>query len=248
MNLLSIENLTKSYSEKILFNNISLGINEGDKIGIIGINGTGKSTLLKVIAGFETADEGRIVKANKATIEYLSQNPNFDDNASILEQIFKGNSSTMILLREYENVLEKLNNNPDNITLQKQLMILNSKMDNKGAWDIESEAKTILTKLGVSNLEAKIGTLSGGQRKRVALASTLINPADLLILDEPTNHLDNDTIEWLEKFLNKRKGALLMITHDRYFLDRITNKILELDKGSLYNYKGNYSDFFRKKI
>jgi ABC transport system ATP-binding/permease protein len=247
MNLLSIENLTKSYSEKILFNNISLGINEGDKIGIIGINGTGKSTLLKVISGFETADEGRIVKANKASIEYLSQNPNFDDNASILEQIFKGNSSIMVLLREYENILEKLNSNPDDASLQKQLMILSSKMDAEGAWDIESEAKTILSKLGISNFQAKIGTLSGGQRKRVALASTLINPADLLILDEPTNHLDNDTIEWLEKFLNKRKGALLMITHDRYFLDRITNKILELDKGNLYSYKGNYSDFLEKK-
>ncbi|GAA0179756.1 ABC-F family ATP-binding cassette domain-containing protein [Clostridium sediminicola] len=247
MNLLTIENISKSYSEKVLLNNISLGIEDGDKIGLIGINGTGKSTFLKIVAGLEYEDSGKITKGNNIRIEYLSQNPFMDNNATVLEQVFKGDSSLMVLLREYETVLEKLNLDPLNAKFQNQLTNLNLKMDAANAWKVENEAKTILTKLGVSNFEAKIGTLSGGQKKRIALASTLISPADLLILDEPTNHLDNDTIEWLEKLLNNRKGALLMITHDRYFLDRITNKIIELDKGNLYSYKGNYSVFLQKK-
>jgi ATP-binding cassette subfamily F protein uup len=247
MNLLSFEGLSKSYSEKILFEDISLGINEGDKIGIIGVNGTGKSTLLKVLAGVEQADSGKILAANKVRVEYLSQNPQFDYDATVLEQIFKGNSPITVLIREYEHIMERLHLNPGDENLQKQLMQLSSKMDAAGAWDAESEAKTILTKLGITDFEAQIKTLSGGQKKRVAMASILISPADLLILDEPTNHLDNDTIEWLEGYLNKRKGALLMITHDRYFLDRVANRIIELDRGKLYSYSGNYSVFLEKK-
>ncbi|SHH12546.1 ABC-F family ATP-binding cassette domain-containing protein [Clostridium grantii] len=247
MNLLSIENICKSYSEKILLNEVSLGIEEGDKIGVIGVNGTGKSTFLKIIAGVEEEDAGRILKGNNVRIEYLSQNPYMDSNATVLEQIFKGNSSLMTLLREYESLLDELNFNSNNASLQNKLISLNSRMDAQNAWTVESEAKTILTQLGISDFHAKVSTLSGGQKKRIALASTLISPADLLILDEPTNHLDNQTIEWLENFLNSRKGSLLMITHDRYFLDRITNKIIELDKGNLYAYKGNYSEFLEKK-
>ncbi|HYE09177.1 MAG TPA: ABC-F family ATP-binding cassette domain-containing protein [Patescibacteria group bacterium] len=242
MNLLSIENISKSYSEKPLLENISLGINEGDKIGVIGVNGVGKSTLLKIIAGVEQSDAGRLIKGNDVSIEYLSQNPYFDAEATVLEQVFKGESALMKLIRDYEKAIQ------DPHTPSDKLIRLNNDMDRLQGWSIESEAKTVLTKLGITDFEAKTGTLSGGQRKRIALASALISPSELLILDEPTNHLDNTTIDWLEEYLNKRKGALLMITHDRYFLDRVVNEIIELDRGSLYLYKGNYNDFIEKKL
>lgn len=242
MNLISAENISKSYSEKQLINNINLGINEGDKIGLIGINGAGKSTLLKLIAGVEVPDDGRIIKGNSIRIEYLSQNPYFDPDATIIEQVFKGDSPVMKLIREYEEAMQKSEASNEKITK------LSHDMDIMNAWSIESEAKAVLSKLGVSDFKAKVGTLSGGQRKRIALAGALISPSELLILDEPTNHLDNDTIDWLEQYLNKRKGALLMITHDRYFLDRVVNEIIELDRGSLYLYKGNYSNFLEKKL
>lgn len=248
MNLISMENLSKSYSEKILFHNISLGINEGDKIGVIGINGTGKSTLLKVISGIESYDEGNIIKNNKVHIEYLEQNPKFDENSTVLEEVFNGNSPIMITLREYESALDMAKEDPENIDIQNRIISLSSKIDALNAWNIESTAKTILNKLGITKLNSKINTLSGGQKKRVALARTLITPSELLILDEPTNHMDNETIAWLEEFLNHRKGALLMITHDRYFLDRVSNKIIELDHGNLYCYEGNFSVFLEKKI
>ncbi|WP_352420661.1 ABC-F family ATP-binding cassette domain-containing protein [Proteiniborus sp.] len=242
MNLISIENITKRYSEKQLLNNINLGINEGDKIGVIGINGTGKSTLLKIIAGVEMADEGRIIKGNSVRIEYLSQNPDFDPEATIIEQVFRGNSEIMKVIREYEKAIQ----NP--VALAEVITRLTSAMDAANAWQIESEAKAVLTKLGILDFGAKVGTLSGGQRKRIALASALITPSELLILDEPTNHLDNDTIDWLEQYLNKRKGALLMVTHDRYFLDRVVNQIIEIDTGNLHIYKGNYNYFLEKKL
>ena len=242
MNLLSAENISKSYSEKPLLSDVNLGINDGAKIGVIGINGTGKSTLLKIIAGVEQPDTGRVIKANSVTIEFLEQNPYFDSDATVLEQVFRGNSSIMELIRNYESAID----NKD--TPNDKIIELSHKMDVMDAWNIESEAKSILTKLGVSNFSQKVGVLSGGQKKRIAMASVLINPSDLLILDEPTNHLDNDTIDWLEQYLNKRKGALLMITHDRYFLNRVVNEIIEVDKGNLYSYKGNYSDFLEKKL
>lgn len=247
MNLITLENISKSYGEKVLLKDISLIINEGEKIGLIGINGTGKSTLLKVIAGVENYDDGKITKASKLTIEYLSQTGDFDDDAKVIEQIFKGNSPIMKLLREYENTIEKLENNPDDSRLQKKLLELNEKMDAASAWEIESQAKTVLTKLGIKNFDDKVGTLSGGQRKRIALAGALISPCDLLILDEPTNHMDNETVKWLEEYLNSRKGALIMITHDRYFLDRVTNRMLELNNGKIYSYVGNYSTFLEAK-
>jgi len=248
MNLLSIENISKSYSERPLFKEVSLGIDEGDKIGIIGVNGTGKSTFLNVIAGVEVLDAGRILMANKVNIEYLPQNPQFDEDATVLEQIFKGDSPVMRLLRQYEITLEELHNRPREEILQRKLLSLNVNMDAMNAWQIGNEAKAILTQLGIINFNSKIGTLSGGQKKRVALAASLITPSELLILDEPTNHIDNESVEWLEQYLNKRKGALLIITHDRYFLDRVSNKIIELDKGRLFNYSGNYSNFLQKKI
>ncbi|WP_425449134.1 ABC-F family ATP-binding cassette domain-containing protein [Dethiothermospora halolimnae] len=242
MNILSVENIYKSYTEKQLLNNISLGINEGNKIGLIGVNGTGKSTLLKIITGIEKPDKGRIIKNNNTRIEYLSQNPHFDREATVLEQVFKGNSDIMKLVREYQMAI----NNPD--ISNEKIIKLTNKMDTMNAWDLESEAKAILTKLGIPDFNAKVGNMSGGEKKRIALASALINPSDLLILDEPTNHLDNDTIDWLEEYLNNKKGSLIMITHDRYFLDRIVNHIIELDRGNLYTYVGNYNSYLEKKL
>lgn len=247
MNILSAEGISKSYSEKILFNNISLGIGEGDKIGLIGINGTGKSTLLKIIAGLETTDTGRIIKGNSVRVGYLEQSPSFEAGTTVLEQVFAGPTPIMQLLREYELVLRKSEQNPDDNNLQKLLLGLMNKMDSLNAWSIESEAKTILTKLGIDDFSADVAMLSGGQRKRIAMAGALINPTELLILDEPTNHIDNDTVDWLEKYLNTRKGALLMVTHDRYFLERVANRIIELDHGRLYSYQANYSKFLEMK-
>lgn len=242
MNLLNVENVSKSYSEKKLFNDISVGINEGNKIGLIGINGTGKSTLLKIIIGEVPADSGRVIKGNDVRIEYLSQNPYFNSEVTILEQVFEGNSEIMKTIRAYNEAIE----NPD--TPNEKIIKLSHEMDIKNAWDLESEAKAILTKLDITDFKAKVGNLSGGQKKRIALASALIKPCDLLILDEPTNHLDNDSIDWLEGYLNNRKGSLLMITHDRYFLDRVVNKIIELDNQNIYEYKGNYNYFLEEKI
>lgn len=241
MILLNIENVSKAYTEKILLKNISFGIMDNDKIGLIGVNGTGKTTLLKLIASIEEPDEGRIIKSNNVNIEYLPQNPDFDPNAKVIEQVFKGNSENMKVIREYEAAINDPNTSKDTIIKLTQMM------DEINGWELESEAKNVLTKLGINRFEELIGNLSGGQKKRVALASALINPSDLLILDEPTNHLDNETIDWLEEYLQKRKGALLMITHDRYFLDRVVNQIIELDNGNLYSYKGNYSYFVEKK-
>ena len=247
MNLMTLENISKSYSEKILLKDISLGINEGEKIGIIGVNGTGKSTLLKIIAGVEVPDDGTIIKANRGRVEYLPQNPDYNEDFTVLQQVFKGTSSEMKLLLEYEETLTALSNNY-NDNLNSKLISLQEKIDALNLWDLESEAKAVLTKLGITNFNQKVKELSGGQRKRVSLASALITPCELLILDEPTNHLDNDTIDYLEEYLNSRRGSLIMITHDRYFLDRVSNRIIELDKGRLFSYDGNYSTFLEKKM
>lgn len=250
MNLLTAENINKSYTEKILLDNISLSINDGDKIGIIGVNGTGKSTFLKILAGLEIPDNGKIIKSNITTIGYLPQDSSFNSSSksiTVIDQIFKGTSSVMKLIREYENTLNLLSKDPDNKSFQDKLFSLNLKMDSENAWEVKNQAKIILTKLGIVDFNSKIVTMSGGQKKRIALASSLITPSNILILDEPTNHLDSETIEWLEEFLKKRSGALIMVTHDRFFLDKITNRILELDNGKLYSYNGNYSYFLEKK-
>lgn len=247
MNLMTLENISKSYSEKILLKDISFGINEGEKIGIIGVNGTGKSTLLKIIAGAEIPDNGTIIKANRVKVEYLPQNPDYNEDFTVLQQVFKGTSSEMKLLLEYQETLDTLSKDY-NDNLNSKLISLQEKIDALNLWDLESEAKTVLTKLGITNFSQKVKELSGGQRKRVSLASALITPCELLILDEPTNHLDNDTIDYLEEYLNSRRGSLIMITHDRYFLDRVSNRIIELDKGRLFSYDGNYSTFLEKKM
>lgn len=247
MNLLSAEKLTKTYGVKSLFSELSFGIAEGDKIGLIGVNGAGKSTLLKILAGIEHADSGQVVYANNARVGYLSQNPFFNPESTVLETAIEGNSPLMELVREYETVLVQAEKEAANTEIQQKLLRLGERMDQADAWRLESEAKTILTKLGIADFTAKIGMLSGGQRKRVALAAALINPVDLLILDEPTNQIDNQTVDWLEGYLKERQGALLMVTHDRYFLDRVVDRIFELNGGKLFSYTGNYSLFLEKK-
>lgn len=246
MNLITLENINKSYSEKILLKDVSLGINDGDKIGLIGLNGAGKSTFLKIVGGREDFFEGTRTQGKNVRIEYLSQDNEFDDNATVLEQIFKGETREMKLLMKYEEALNKIENGE--LVSNDSLINLQAQIDNQNLWDLESEAKSILNKLGIINYSEKMGKLSGGQCKRVFLASALITPCELLILDEPTNHLDSDSIEWLEEYLNNRKGSLLMITHDRYFLDRVSNRIIELDRGALYSYEGNYTKYLEKKI
>lgn len=244
--ILSAENLSHSYGDRLLFENISFNVEEGDKYGIIGVNGTGKSTLLRMIATREAGD-GKLTIPGGVVMEYLPQDPPFDAEATVLEQIFKGESPLMVLLRDYELAVEAAEREPENTKVQKRLLDLQQQMDDQYAWQLESEAKAVLTQLGITNLQQRMGELSGGQRKRVALAGVLVRPSDLLILDEPTNHMDNATVAWLEQQLLARKGALLMVTHDRYFFDRVVNRTLEIDGGKGYVYVGNYSLFLEKR-
>lgn len=244
--ILSAENMSRSYGDRVLFENISFNVEEGDKIGVIGVNGTGKSTLLKMIAARDNGG-GKLTIPGNIVMEYLPQDPPFEPQATVLEQIFKGDSPLMVLLRDYETAVEEVAQNPEDTKLQKKLLDLQQEMDNKYAWQLESEAKAVLNQLGIENLQQKMEELSGGQRKRVALAGVLVRPSDLLILDEPTNHMDNATVAWLEQQLLKRKGALLMVTHDRYFFDRVVNRTLEIDGGKGYLYVGNYSLFLEKR-
>lgn len=209
MNILNIEHVSKIYGDKVIFDDVSYGIHEGEKIGIIGINGTGKTTLLRIIAGLEETDDGHVIQQNGLRIAYLPQNPEFPKDATILSYVNDGVE--------------------------------------ENHWNPETEAKTVLNRLGIYNHEEEIAHLSGGQKKRVALARTIVNPADVLILDEPTNHLDNEMAAWLEEYLNRFKGVVIMVTHDRYFLDRVTNKILEISHGKFYAYEANYSKFLEMK-
>ncbi|HWI52524.1 MAG TPA: ABC-F family ATP-binding cassette domain-containing protein [Symbiobacteriaceae bacterium] len=247
MNIVSIESVSKSYEEKRLFAQISLGIAEGERIGLIGVNGSGKSTLLQTIAGLVPPDEGTITFRSGLTVEYLAQTPAFDPGATVLETVFRGDSPAIRTLREYEQTLSELGERPGDERLQARLANLQLAMDAQGLWSLEAQAKSILTRLGIPDFAQPMGDLSGGQRKRVAMARALIQPAELLILDEPTNHIDNDTVAWLEEYLAKFTGALLLVTHDRYFLDRVVTRILELDSGRLFSYPGNYGDFLEQK-
>lgn len=253
MLLLSIENLAHSYGERTLFKNVNFNIETGDKIGLIGINGTGKSTLLRHIAELdggkdpETGEPGKIIPNGTCVMEYLPQDPPFEPEATVIGQIFRGDSPMMKLLRSYESVLDETALHPDDAAVQRKLLEVQQQMDQHFAWQLESEAKAVLSRLGITDFNQKMKTLSGGQRKRVALAGVLVRPSDLLILDEPTNHMDNETVAWLEGQLQKRKGALLMVTHDRYFFDRVINRTLELDNGTAYLYTANYSGFLQKR-
>jgi len=247
LKMISIEDVTKSYGEKVLFNDINFTIGERERVGLIGVNGTGKSSLLKIVAGVDQADSGNIVCGKDYQISYLSQQPELEAELTVLEQVFYGEAPILKLMKEYEATLLGLEKNPDNVIVQEQLMSLQQRMDSADAWDANTAAKTILTKLGIDDFSKKIGELSGGQKKRVALAQVLIEAPDLLILDEPTNHLDYETVKWLEEYLGRYTGSLLLVTHDRYFLDRVTNRIFELDGGSLFAYKGNYASFLEAK-
>lgn len=247
MQTLRIEHLTKTYGEKTLFEDADFIINEHDRIGLIGTNGSGKTTLLNAISGIDPADSGELIAPNDYRIGYLKQMPELDDSKTIIEAVFEGAGPIFQTIRNYEEALEAYGADPENEKLAKRYSDAEDKMNQEDAWTAESDVKTILTQLHISDWNQKVGTLSGGQLKRVGLAQVLIQAPDLLILDEPTNHLDFDSIEWLQSYLASYKGALLVVTHDRYFLDQIASRIIELSFGKLYFYTGNYQDFVAQK-
>lgn len=245
MNYLSVENLSKAFGERKLFSNISFGISQGQKIALVGINGAGKSTLMKIIMGQEIADTGQVALNQAVKIAYVHQNPVFDSNLTIYQTIFdQSNSEVLRVIEDYHKAMLDAERGIDN---SDQMSKLFEKMDALQAWDFEYQVKEVLGKLGLHDTELPVGNLSGGQRKRVALAKAILEKPDLLLLDEPTNHLDLETIEWLEDYLAKANLALFMVTHDRYFLEKVTNEILELDQGKIHRYQGNYGYFLDKK-
>lgn len=247
MQTLRIEHLTKTYGEKTLFEDADFIINEHDRIGLIGTNGSGKTTLLNAISGIDPADSGELIAPNDYRIGYLKQMPELDASKTIIEAVFEGAGPIFQTVRNYEEALEAYGADPENEKLAKRYSDAEDKMNQEDAWTAESDVKTILTQLHISDWNQQVGTLSGGQLKRVGLAQVLIQAPDLLILDEPTNHLDFDSIEWLQSYLASYKGALLVVTHDRYFLDQIASRIIELSFGKLYFYTGNYQDFVAQK-
>ena len=242
-----MEQVTKTQGEKLLFKDISFSISEGEKIGVVGINGTGKSTLLHIIAGLEECDLGEKDHPNDYSISYLSQDLNFDESLTMMEYMFESDTPIFSLIKRYERTLLELQNDPEKPSLQERLMKEQQEMDALNAWDTSANARTILSKLGLLDHSKTLGQLSGGQKKRVALAKTLIETPDLLILDEPTNHLDYESIKWLEDYLSKYQQAVLFVTHDRYFLDNVSNKIWEIANHNLFEYKGNYAAFLEAK-
>ncbi|MBL4939124.1 MAG: ABC-F family ATP-binding cassette domain-containing protein, partial [Lutibacter sp.] len=240
MNYVSIENISKSFGEVDLFNDISFGINKDQKIAFIAKNGTGKTSMLNIIAGISSSDNGQVITRKGLKIAYLSQQETLDYNLTVEQTIFNSDNETLKIIEEYENALK-------NPTDEKAYQHAFEKMEQHNAWDFETQYKQILFKLKLENLDQKVENLSGGQRKRLALAVILIHKPDLLILDEPTNHLDLEMIEWLENYFKKEKITLFMVTHDRYFLERVCNEIVELENGNLYTYRGNYSYYLQKK-
>jgi ATP-binding cassette subfamily F protein uup len=246
MILLTVEGLEKKYGLKHLFEDVSFGIDDRDKIGIIGANGSGKSTLLKILAGVETPDKGKVMVANQRTIAYLPQDSPFDPEDTVLQAILKSSGKVMDLIYEYEVVCKELETKHTEDLIDR-MSHLAHELDVCGAWELESNAKTVLGKLGLYDLTAKMGTLSGGQRKRVALAHALVVPSDGLILDEPTNHLDADSVEWLENYIRRYQGAVILITHDRYFLDRVATRMIEMDGRTALTYTGGYSSYLVQK-
>ena len=240
MNYISVENISKSYGDRTLFSNLSFGINKNQKVAFVAKNGTGKTSILNIIAGLDTPDEGQVIQRKDIQIAYLSQNQIFDDSLSVEQTIFATENRILPIIKQYEKALE---NPEDSDNYQKAFDL----MDQHNAWDFETQYKLVLSKLKLNDLSMKVGKLSGGQKKRLSLAILLINKPDLIILDEPTNHLDLEMIEWLEEYFKKEKITLFMVTHDRYFLERVCNEIIELDHGELHKYKGNYSYYLEKK-
>jgi ABC transport system ATP-binding/permease protein len=247
MSLITLQSVKKDFGIKEILKDASLSLDATDKVGLIGTNGSGKSTLLKMMAGLEPIDHGQILANSGATIVYLPQQPDLDENRTVLEQIFADAGEQMALVREYEEISDKLAHAPEDKQLMTRLSSLMQRMDAIGAWEVETNAKIILSQLGITDFNAVIGTLSGGYRKRIALATALLSEPDLLLMDEPTNHLDANSVEWLQSYLNRYRGAILLITHDRYFLDKVTNRIIEIDRGDIYTYAGNYSYYLEKK-
>jgi len=246
LNYLQVDNLSKAYGEKILFRNISFSIDKGQKVALIARNGTGKSSLMHILAGLEAPDSGKITTRRDLRIDYLQQNPQLDESKTILDTIFATGTGLIKVIHDYEYALEQVkhNMNPESEKLLNQSM---AEMDASGAWDYETRAREILGQFAINDLSQKVGTLSGGQRKKIALARALLGNPDLLLLDEPTNHLDFEMIEWLEDYLSRESLSLLLITHDRYFLDNVCDSILEMDQNSIITYKGNYTYYLEKK-
>ncbi|KRM67878.1 ABC transporter, ATP-binding protein [Apilactobacillus ozensis DSM 23829 = JCM 17196] len=244
---LRTEKLTKTYGEKTLFKDLDFIINEHDRIGLIGTNGSGKTSLLNVISGADHDSTGNIITSKTYTIGYLKQDPELDEKLTVLDAVFAGSQDIFNTIRRYEQMLDKYSANPGDSKIERQYLDAEAKMNEENAWTAESDVKTILTQLKIDNMHQKVSTLSGGQKRRVGLAQVLIQSPDLLILDEPTNHLDFDSIYWLQDHLAKYKGALLLVTHDRYFLDEVVNNIWELSFGKLYKYVGNYQDYVSQK-
>lgn len=247
MHILSIESVSKSYGLKPLFEQVNLGLDSEDRIGVVGVNGSGKSTLLRLIAGEVQPDSGRIIFATGVSTGYLPQNPPYDPDQTVLDAVFAASDARVKLLIAYERACHDLEIDSNSAQRLRRVSELAHELEAAGAWDLETNARTVLSKLGITDTTAAMGTLSGGQRKRVALAHALIQSPDLLILDEPTNHLDAETITWLETYLARYRGALLLVTHDRYFLDRVTGRILEIDRGAVQSFDGNYSYYLEKK-
>ena len=249
MSILTLQNIKKDFGIKEILRDASFSIEPNDKVGLIGVNGSGKSTLLKMIAGFEPTDGGQRLVKSGARIIYLPQQPEVDENLSVIDQIFADSNEQMSLVREYEDLSHKIAQTKGNDldTLMARLATVNEKMESLGAWELETKAKIILSKLGIEDFDARVGDLSGGYRKRIALATALLNEPDLLMMDEPTNHLDAESVEWLQEYLSRFGGAILLITHDRYFLDNVTTRIIEIDRADLFTYAGNYSYYLEKK-
>ena len=246
MNYLSVENVKRSYGERVLFEHLTFGLSKGDRMALIANNGTGKTSLLKIIAGDDVAEEGKITLRKGIRVGYLNQDPHFDDNQTVKQLIDGSNSKFIAVIREYEDALaaQSLAYNEENIARFDEAT---SKMDEINGWNYEQLMKQVLSKFRIDDLNQQAKNLSGGQKKRLSLAMLLLDEPELLLLDEPTNHLDVEMIEWLEKYLQQQRITLLMITHDRYFLDRVCNHILELEDGNLYHHKGNYSYFLEKR-
>ena len=247
MTIITLQSVQKDFGIKNILNQTSFSIDDTDKIGLIGTNGSGKSTLLKILARIEPIDAGQIWINSKANIVYLPQEPILDENNTVLEQVFAHSGDQMRLIQAYEELSLKIAKQPENSQLMTRFSEVTQQIDALQAWELETQAKIILTQLGIEDFEVKIKTLSGGYRKRIALAAALLSEPDLLLMDEPTNHLDALSVEWLQGYLKNMRGALLLITHDRYFLDQVTTRIIELDRGDLYSYDGNYSYFLEKK-
>ncbi|GAP98559.1 ABC-F family ATP-binding cassette domain-containing protein [Leptolyngbya sp. NIES-2104] len=246
MSVLTLRSVKKDFGIKEIVHDASFTLEAGEKVGLIGTNGSGKSTLLKMIGGLESIDSGELTKASGSRIIYLPQDPDLDPEKTVLEQVFVDSGEQMALVREYEQLSEQMAHGNSDAAMAR-LSQVTQKMDSLNAWELETKAKIVLSKLGIQDLSAQVKQLSGGYRKRIALATALLSEPDVLLMDEPTNHLDALSIEWLQSYLNRFRGALLLVTHDRYFLDRVTNRIIELDRGDLFSYNGSYSYYLEKK-